>query len=247
MGYNTSGGFANCWKCGSHSVFAVIREYTGLAYDKTKKLVEQLDDLVAVPPRKATKAFLSVPACVNPLKNAHIRYLTKRGFHYKTIQQLWQVRGIGVAGRLAWRLFIPILHKGRMVSWTTRTIGNKGLRYISAEPEHESIPHKHILYGMDYVRHTAIIVEGPLDAWAVGPGAVATFGTAYTKHQIAELINVPKRIICYDNNPGAQRQATKLLNELGPFEGETINVVLDADDPGEAKSSELRKLRKFLE
>jgi hypothetical protein len=248
MGYNISGGFVNCWKCGTHSIASVLHEYTGFPYRKIVSLVKQLDE-VHNPPlvRENLKGFLELPPNVDHLKDAHIRYLSKRGFNYKEIQQLWQIKGISISNKLSWRLFIPIIYGGKVVSWTTRSLGNKGQRYISAKPEQELMPHKNILYGMDYVRNAAIIVEGPMDAWAVGPGAVATFGTAYTKPQILELIRIPKRVICYDSSEDAQKQASKLLYELGPFSGDTLNVILDAKDPAEAKASELKRLRKFLE
>lgn len=247
MGYNIQGGFVNCWRCGTQSLISVLREYTGLPYAKIKSLVDQLEDIVAQPVKKeSTRGFLAIPECIGPLKDAHIRYLSKRGFHYKDIQQLWQIQGIAIAGRLSWRIFIPILHKGRVVSWTTRSLTDKGQRYISAESHQELIPHKSILYGFDYVRHAALVLEGPLDAWAIGPGAVATFGTAFTESQILSLIKIPRRVICFDAEPQAQRQARKLCDRLGPFPGETINVVLDDKDPADSKASVLKKLRKFL-
>jgi len=64
---------------------------------------------------------------------------------------------------------------------------------------------------------------------------------------VAKLIEIPRRIVCYDNEPEAQKQAQKLCNELGGFGGETINVVLNSKDPGEAKPAELNLLRTFLE
>jgi DNA primase len=248
MGYHLTSGVVNCWRCGTHSIISVLREYTGLPYTKLKQAIEQLDDVrIRQPVKKENiRGLLSIPSCTGPLKDPHIRYLSKRGFHYKDIQQLWQVQGIGIAGRLSWRLFIPILHKGRIVSWTTRSLGEDGLRYISAESDQELIPHKHILYGGDYVRNAAIVVEGPLDVWRIGPGAVGTFGTAFTQQQLLQLVNIPRRIVCFDNDPEAQRQAKKLCRELGAFPGETLNVVLDDKDPADSKGSEIKELRKFL-
>ena len=247
MGYNISGGYINCWSCGTHSLASVLHEYTNLPFHKIKALLDQLDDIIIQPIRKENiEGMLGIPSCVGNLRDIHIRYLSTRGFDYKEIQRLWQVKGISIAGRLKWRLFIPVLHQNRVVSWTTRAIGKASCKYISAEPNEELIPHKNILYGGDYICHCAIITEGPLDVWAIGPGAVATFGTAYTQQQILQLIKVPRRIVCYDNEVEAQKQAQKLCDALGSFEGETINVVLDAKDPGEAKHKELKKLRKFL-
>jgi len=249
MGYNVSGGYVNCWHCGGHSLASTIQEISGLSYNKVRKIVEDLSEggkAVVMTDVRERKTPFSIPACVGKLTTAHIKYLHNRGYDYQEIQRLWQIKGIGVAGRLRWRLFIPIYYQGKMVSWTTRAIGRQQMKYISEEKEKEIVPHKNILYGMDYVRHCAIITEGPMDVWAIGPGAVATFGTAFTSQQVIRLLKIPKRVICYDNEKEAQKQAIKLRNALGAFEGETINVVLDSKDPGEAKPKELRRLRKFL-
>jgi len=247
MGYNISGGFVNCWQCGAHSIASVLVEYTELPYKEIKKLLNELDATVTKPEFHDAKTSLVLPSGINKLKTAHIHYLSSRGYDYHEIQRLWQIKGIGIKGNLRWRLFIPILYQNKVVSWTTRALSDKvSHKYISAKPKQELIPHKNILYGMDYVRHTAVIVEGPLDAWAVGPGAVATFGTAFTKQQVLELLRVPRKIICYDNEKEAQKQAKKLCDALGGFGGDVLNVQLDSKDPGEANPKELKKLRKFL-
>ena len=247
MGYNINGGYASCWRCGGHSLVSVLLEYTGLSYKQVKKMVDGLDSVKIQPVMKENvKGFLQIPSKVKPLRDIHVRYLSERGFNYKEIQQLWQVKSTGIVGNLKWRLFIPILHKGQVVSWTTRSLGSSKSKYVSAKPEQELIPHKNILYGSDYVRNCVIITEGPLDVWAIGPGAVATFGTAFTQSQVLELLMIPHRIVCYDNEKEAQKQAHKLCDTLGAFKGRTYNIVLDSKDPGEAKLSELKKLRRFL-
>jgi hypothetical protein len=247
MGYNANGGFINCWRCGGHSLVSVLLEYTGLSYKQIKKMIDGLDSIQVQPVmRENIKGFLQIPSKVGHLKDIHVRYLSERGFDYNEIQRLWQVKSTGIVGNLKWRLFIPIIHKGQVVSWTTRSLGDSKFKYVSAKPEQELIPHKNILYGSDYVRNCAIITEGPLDVWAIGPGAVATFGTSFTQSQVLELLRIPHRIVCYDNEKEAQKQAHKLCDTLGAFKGRTYNIVLDSKDPGEAKLSELKRLRKFL-
>lgn len=249
MGYNTNGGYINCWKCGGHSLVSVLQELTGMPYHKIRQIIEQLDEISRPLPRKERLSkHVSFPPYLCKLKNVHIKYLQSRGFNYKNIEQLWKIKGIGIAGRLSWRIFIPINYQGHTVSWTTRAVGkNVKKRYISAKPEQEMIPHKDILYGIDYARRSVIVTEGPLDVWAIGPGAVSTFGTSFTQKQILLLCKFPHRIVCFDNNTEAQKQAQKLCNALSSFDGETLNVVLDEKDPADSKPLEIKKLRKFLE
>src|SRR5581483_4434906 len=109
---------------------------------------------------------LVLPAGVSDLLKPHRDYLLGRGFSPKQIedlQRLWGLAGIGVAGRLSWRLFIPIYYRGEMVSWTTRSLRDTGLRYIRARPEEEKYRAHTLLYGHDLVRDTIIVVEGPFD------------------------------------------------------------------------------------
>jgi hypothetical protein len=43
---------------------------------------------------------------------------------------------------------------------------------------------KETLYNLDNAKDgTAIVVEGPIDVWRIGDGAVATFGVIYTQKQ----------------------------------------------------------------
>ena len=249
MGYNISGGFVNCWRCGSHPLAITLRELTGLNFKQIKSLIDQLDGVIERSVERENVKHLELPNGLTPMMNAHKRYLTSRGFQWDEIEQLWQVLGIGVSsGELSWRLFIPITYQGKTVSWTTRAIGDKvEKRYIGAQADQELIPKSNLLYGFDYARNSIVITEGPLDVWKIGPGAVATLGMNFSQAQVTQLLKFPRRIICYDNEPEAQKQAMKLYDQLGPFSGETLNVVLESKDAGEANYMELKQLRKFLE
>jgi len=246
MGFNLNGGFVNCWRCGPHPLAIVLRELTGLNFKEIKTLITQLDGVIEQPKQKSI-SHLELPDSLGPMTEPHKRYLTKRGFHWDEIEQLWKVQGIGVAAELSWRLFIPIIYESRVVSWTTRAIGeNVKQRYLGAHGSQELVPKSTLLYGSDYVRETVIIVEGPLDVWRIGPGAVATLGINFSQAQVNKLIPYPRRIICFDNEPEAQKQAKRLYNILGPFRGETMNVILDSKDPGVANIIEIKRLRKYL-
>lgn len=156
------------------------------------------------------------------------------------------MQGTGPFSTYPFRIFIPIHLRGKPVSWTARTV-KKGVepRYQTAQKHEKSIDEKKLIYGMDHVKRTIIIVEGPLDAVNVGPGAGATFGLSVTNRQILLLAQVPRRIVCFDNSPDAQRRAEVLAEQLAVFPGETFRVNLDADDPGSATRSEVLKLRRF--
>ena len=245
MGINLQYGYANCWHCGHKSLSYILLKLLKLPTKDIKGITGKLHTERIE--KSAHTGQYTPPRDVTALASAHKHYLRKRGFNVDTIQHLWSVQGIGVSARLQWRVFIPIIHHGQFVSWTTRSISNnQKAKYISATVAEESIPHKHLVYGEDYCRHAIVVVEGPIDVWAGGPGFGAIFGLSYTSQQVTRISKYPVRAICFDNQPEAQQVARKLVNNLSSFPGDTYNIVLDSKDPGEAKQCELRRIRKEI-
>ena len=246
MGLNTRGGYVNCWQCGPHDLLATLSELTGRPQPTLKVLLKD----VIRPGRVARTQHtgtLQLPKGAGPLRLPHRRYLRQRGHNVKELVRLWGLRGIGIHAFLSWRILIPITYEGRVVSWTTRAIVDEGVvRYLSAPSEHEALRHKDLLFGEDYCRHSCIVHEGPFDVFRTGPGAVATCGVGYSRAQMLRISKYPLRVICFDNQPEAQVRARQLCDELEPFEGETINIVLDSKDAGSATDKEIKRLRAFL-
>lgn len=135
------------------------------------------------------------------------------------------------AGRLAWRLLLPIRKGYETVSWTTRSINpDEPRRYISASADQESYPHKRLLYGEELASHAIAVCEGPLDAISLGPGGTATFGIVVSSEQLSRISHYPVRVIVADNEPMAVRRAEKLCRDLEPFDGETHLFVPSGKD-----------------
>jgi hypothetical protein len=235
---------AHCWTCGGHGLVETIRALTGLPWDKCRELTGGIDrEFVGGTPR----GKLILPNGVGPLKRAHTKYLKSRGFDPDEISKLWGVMGIGQGSSLPWRLFIPVHLNGEVVSWTTRSLTNDGLRYISAGSNEEALPAKHLLYGADLCSNSVVVHEGPTDVWRTGPGAVATLGVSFSTAQLKRLSRFVLRVICFDGEPPAQQRALRLQRDLGVFPGETINVVLTTGkDPASCEGWEIRKLRRML-
>lgn len=246
MGIGRNGHGCNCWVCGPKRVLMALAEASGRPGREIISFLKGVDtDWIKPIPVRGT---LQLPAGIEPfLLKAHTRFIEARGFEVKQLVRLWGIKGIGLeGGSLCWRLFIPIVYRDLIVSWTTRSISNDVKnRYVSASPAQEAIDHKTLLYGEDYCRHTVVVVEGPTDVWRVGPGAAATFGTGFTTAQVERISKYPTRVVCYDSAPEAQERARELADQLEPFPGETVIVQLDADDPGSASAGEIRRLRKL--
>ena len=247
MGYNISYNYVNCWKCGTHYLLDTLIELTGLSVGECRKLLSGLETKRITKVDKG-RGKLIIPFGVHRLIDAHHRYLQKRGYQSLDLATLWKLQGIGIAGNLSWRIFIPIYYHSEMVSWTTRSISDSPnvTRYISASTEQESISHKELLYGEDYARDTIIICEGCFDVWKIGVGAVATLGTGYSKAQVLKMIEHRNRYICFDNEPEAQRRAWGLCNILSLYPGKTSNIKLDSKDAGEAADKEIKYLKGLL-
>lgn len=244
MGFNVAYKYLNCWSCGPHPLVETLVHLLDIPWRDARQLIDSVDRGKVVPEKH--KGTLKLPTPMTDLLPAHCKYLRSRGFDPDALVKLWKLKATGPISSLPWRIVVPIIYHGETVSWTSRKINDKGLRWRSASAEQEAMNHKKLLYGLDYIRHTAIVVEGPSDVWAIGPGAVGTCGTGFSRAQVVRLCRLPRRIVCFDNSKAAQRRARDLCDALEPFAGETYNVVLDADDPGSASKREINRLRRLI-
>lgn len=245
MGYNLAGRYCHCWACGHRPIVETLALLSGWHWTRCKEVLGDVprERVKELPKRGRYKE----PEGVGPLLDVHRSYLRKRGFDPDVIASVWGVKATANAPRLGWRLFIPIVYRGELVSWTTRSINdNHAKRYLAADPESESIDHKTLLYGEDFCGHSVIVHEGPTDVWRTGPGAVALLGTGYKQAQARRISRYSLRVICFDSETAAQRRARELCDSLEVFPGRTINVVLDAKDIAEADEDEVQELRKLI-
>lgn len=245
MGFNISTGHTHCWNCGYHSLYDVLVELTGLPKNKCYELMKGIARNEELPVYKK-KGVLKIPPGLGPLLPVHRDYIRSRGFLPSKMVSLWEPQGIGVAGgNLKWRIWLPVHYRGEIVSWTTRAVGeNVKLRYLSASAEESAIPIEDLLYGIDYVCNSVVLVEGPMDVWKIGPGAAALLGMRVSPAQLEQLSRIPNRTICFDREPEAQRRALKLADDLAVLPGTTRRVILDAKDAGSADRGEVELLRK---
>lgn len=246
LGFELSTGRVNCWVCGLQygpKVFEALfripeKQATALWFSVSKR------ELTRQPPK--LQHSLKNPDGLRELSPAHRKYLERRNFDVDLVTKIWEIKAISMASRLQWRIFIPIFDQyHRQVSWTTRAIGKDAeIRYISASPEEEAVNHKEVLYGSHLAHHVIFINEGPLDAWAWGPGGTATLGLNYSEAQFNQMIKFPVRVVCFDNTPDAQRRADKLCIKLASYPGDTENCIIESGkDAAEADKSEILEVR----
>jgi hypothetical protein len=246
LGFNTHGRYFSCWVCGYLPTVPTLAELTGLPYKECSAILGELGSSLSRPRKERKAGKFSPPFGLEPhLPNPHRQYLIGRGFLPSQVISLWDVGGIGLlGGNLRWRLYIPIYLHGRPVSWTTRKLGDGEPRYLTATDAESDIVVGDLLYGIDHCRNSVVIVEGPLDAWAIGPGSVALMGMHLSPCKLEALSRFPSRVVCFDSEPEAQQRARKLCNDLSVFDGVTTNVILETGkDPASAVKGEVQYLR----
>lgn len=249
LGFNLVTKRYACWSCGSVDLYGTLQLLFNETDTKVREIARQLrgTDYTSKVDTSKVRGKLVIPKGVGPLLPCHRKYLKGRGFNPDELEKVWGIKGIGIDARLPWRIWIPIHQKNQIVSWTTRSIKKDEIkRYKTARPEEELVNHKHVVFGADKCKNSALICEGPVDAMKIGSGAVALFGLQFSTPQILALSRFSKRIICLDNEPQAQQKASQLCDILEGFPGSTINVTLDAKDASEASEKELNQLRRML-
>ncbi len=248
-GFNISGGYYNCWQCGGHNIIQVIIKLLECSYWKAKQIVDEYEVAAVLKENKKKvpgARIIEFPKGTGNLQPHHKKYLIKRGFDPEEIINLWGIRGTSHLGPYKFRIIIPITLNDKIISYTARDITDRAeLRYKACAIEKEVVHHKHIVYGADYVKkRRAIISEGPTDVWRIGPGSLATFGTAFTPQQILFLCNLlDEAYILFDN--AAKAEAYKLGNQLGALI-DHVEVLHDygAKDPDKMSMSDIKQLRK---
>lgn len=247
MGINLTRMYATAWCCGYMNLYSLLSRLSGLHRESVKELIGELvsDTSRYSEPHTGT---LKLPIGLDCLKRNELGYLRSRGFDPRELERIWDLRSIGLlGGRLAWRIFIPIYLDGEVVTYTTRKLNNTEPRYVSATDLHSAVPIERCLYGWDFVRCSCVVVEGPADAWRIGPGAVALLGLRTHSAQLERLSRLSSVAICFDNEPEAQARARNLMRNLNPLT-RVSNIILDTgDDPGSADPREIKLLReRFL-
>jgi hypothetical protein len=237
---------SSCYTCGSWYLPKLLRAATGASWQEINAL---LGNRAFIRPDADDKPLgvYTPPTNIVPIRqcDAVHAYVLERGLDPDYLESVWGARATGPFSNYPFRLFIPIYKGKKAVSWTARAACGQEPRYQTASAMQKSFDEKKLLFGNQFIREAAIIVEGPLSAIRLGKGSVATMGLAYTQQQVNLVADIWRRVIVFDNEPKAQARARQLADQLAVFPGETFVVNLDAPDPAEATRSEIRQLRDF--
>lgn len=232
-GLNTKTGSYNCWRCNGGAPAVAISRVSGVPVQVVNQLIRRYTTggVVATSKLVASGKTLTLPG--SPIGKYHRDYLEKRGLDPDELAFYHGILGTGPVD--TWegldfrlRVIIPIYDVvGTLVNFQGRDItGKQDLRYKGCPVEKAIVHHKHILYGENlcHQKDQIVVVEGIFDAWKLGAGAVATFGTSVTKEQINEMANWRKIFIAFDPEPDAQIHARQIARELSAI-GREVEVV----------------------
>lgn len=253
LGIYLYGDYFKCWVCGKggsyvklikeieqctwSEAYAIERDYEDFGYEYLKKEFNEIKKESELKEIILPKNFIPLKENTGNWDHKIHYFIASRGFDIEYTINKYNLFYSGHLGIDAFRLIIPIYINNMMVAYVGRDIsGLNNKKYKNSSNEKSVIPVGKCLYEIDKIKNNdkIILVEGPLDQWKLGDGAVATFGITYTKEQIQLLRekNPSKIIILFDSEKKAQEQAIKLANDIWfcPTEIQTVNLV---KDPGE--------------
>ena len=221
-GFNEASGYYNCWKCGHHSHDVALSKLLHVSRNMLKEILEPYEGrgYYVGGPKRAMARQLSLPT--DGFTSAERKYLIKRGFDPDLLHMKYGVTGGGLTGPWSYRIIIPMLFHGKVVSWTARSILSKrrqeelGIpRYKNLSIEQSVVDPKHLLYNLDNARGaTVVLTEGAFDVMRLGDGFVSSFGTELTQEQLRQLHSYQKVFIMFDSEPKAQEKARRFGMQL---------------------------------
>lgn len=259
LGYDLSGNYFYCWRCGWHPIVLTISKIMGIREASARVLVRQYGLLISLAPTTKIKAGakeFQLPSETKTLTDTHRNYLASRGFDPDLLEQIWNLMSTGPVSKLdgidyKHRIIIPFYWDGQIVSFDSRSssaVASHEQRYKACPLGREIIPHKQILYGrQDEWRDTGICVEGPTDVWRMGTASFATSGIQYTPQQVRLIAKIFRRVfVMFDNEVQAQKQASKLVADLS-FRGvEAALALTTSPDPASMSQDDANHFVKNL-
>lgn len=250
LGIHLQSKAVTCFRCGKHSLFKYIQELEGIPKGKVFQILEQFQDreysYLDNKKRETTEGEVQLPkGSSKNFAGIFQNYILSRNFIPEEVIKQFDLYCCHLIGDFKFRIIAPIYQDFELLSYTGRDVsGKSNLRYMNAPLEESKKPVKECVYNLDTVKDKAIIVEGVTDVWRLGNECVATFGTQYTKAQVALLSRLKKAFILYDSD--ASVQAEKLGNDLSSTVDSVEVLTLSHGDPADMSDTEALLLKKKL-
>ena len=254
MGINPQTMGINCWRCpakgtvvklvmkiegiSSHRAISELKKYTH------RELSSQERSFPGEQMAEDSRQVCVMPETYKSPEYYHANYLAARRFDPDLLTKQYKLQFTGPLGDYRMRIIVPIYMRRQLVSFTTRDVTGKArIPWVHGRPDHTILSPKAVLYNIDSVQDTVLIVEGASDVWRIGNGTVATFGDKYTVEQVRLLQNVKRAFILFDTENSAQENASRLAYDLSAFVSDTNIYELDQGDPGELSDDDVNSIR----
>lgn len=245
MGFSLEQGNFNCWRCGSHRAIAVL---SAILHSADQAFVamsnNRTDKRFRTPPTVDRPHEAEQPPSMGKLGTTHRKYIESRNFQLAQLKR-WDLHGTyHLSGEWNWRIVFPIKNsQGQVQAYCGRSIDDDTRpKYKMTHNDKMTDDPRSLLYGIEQVGKCIVIVEGPLDVWRLGPGAVATLGVDWKPEQLKILSGIPTRYIMFDPDKNAQKKAKQLADRLSVFNGTTNIISGHETDPGEMTTRDAREL-----
>jgi hypothetical protein len=259
LGFNITGNYAHCWRCGGKELYLILSEILNIPYNMVYTIIDEYKDNTETIIQYKPKKTNSVTLPTNTLNVEERKYLKTRGYNPLTLMQKYGVVGGGISGKWKYRIIVPVFEKHRLVSFLGRSILTPEQlkyfdvpRYKNLSEDESLISVKNVLFNADNCKNkTAVMLEGSFDVFRFGDDSFCCLGSELTQTQINKIANkFDKVFILFDNEKEAQIKAKKyglILNSLG-VEVEIVDCFGDygKNDCGELTDTEVLKLRKEL-
>lgn len=260
-GFNNAGDYYHCWKCGGHNFKQALARTVNIPFNEVDTLIEQYagrNSVLNTLNKKQAKATkLTLPT--DTFTPAERKYLKERNFSPKLLHEKYKIVGGGITGSWKYRIIIPLVLNGKIVSWTARTILSKQQqqklkipRYKNLSIEQSVVDPKSVLYNLDHCEDKiAVLTEGAFDVIRMGDGFFCSFGTELTQSQISMIKQrFEKVFIMFDNEEEAQAKARKFGLQIASI-GVEVELVdcygdFNKNDAGELNEKEVQIIRHEL-
>lgn len=262
LGFNPTEDYCTCFACGLHNLKETLSKILSVPKKDIDDVIEQYKTRTIILNKLNDKKTTAVKNLVLPTDTftpIERKYLKSRNFNPSYLHKKYNVVGGGIVGDWKYRIIIPVIINGKIVSWTGRSILEKSKlkelnipRYKNLSIEESVINPKECLFNLDHAKNkTVVLTEGAFDVMRLGDDFICTFGTSLTQSQIKELkMRYEKIFIMFDNEPEAQKKAKKygmMLSSVG-VDVEIVDAYSDfnKNDGGELNDEEVKIIRKEL-
>ena len=248
LGINLESGSFNCFRCGeSGNRIKLIQLLENCNKSAAIKIARKFSnsDFIYKREERVPATSIEFPAHISKkFTSDFLQYLTNRRFDADFLIRKYDLYCGGYFGEFRYRIVVPVYYRGDILTFVGRDITNTAeLRYKAYPIEKSIAPVKAALYNIDTAKDRCVVVEGIFDAWRIGDGAVASFGTIVTDEQIRMLARFKKVFILFDYD--AIKPAKKLAASL-QYLTKTEIVVLDQGDPADMNDFEVHEIRRDL-